>query len=899
NAGFVPFTPQTMYIERGFGYGASQSATTGNVIVPMQSAGQVPTSTSVASAIASFTPYLQPETNKTSTTEIKASAGQSGLGGLMAGALSYYQTQNPASSNGCTPTRYVVLITDGLPTLDLNGKAWPPPGTVSATGYGMTVAFNSDGSLNTSGTNDQALIDTVNKLQALNAAGIKAYIVGLGAGVDPTQNPTASKVLTAMAIAGGTGNANTAANTYNNSLPYGYFPASSPDALVSDLQAIIAQIIGATQSVATSAVNSTGLNTLTTVYRAQFSTQDTYQDWTGNISAYGVNSTTGVVSTTASWSAQSQLDAANPSSRIIATWQPAINSGIPFEWLGSNSSSSATTGITPTSALGVALTTSTLTPSSSDTDGQRRLNYLRGDTSYEQRNNAANGKFRNRSHLLGDIVDSSPLYVGAPGGYGTGSYRTFASTYANRTPVLYVGANDGMLHAFNANNGSELFAFIPNGVFSNLPMLTSPFYNAQHHFFVDGSPQAGDVQFSDGTWHTVLAGGENAGGNTIYALDVTDPGSIVDEATLASKVLWEFTEADMGFSYSQPAFASTAGGYVVIFGNGYNSTFGKDVLYVVNPQTGAQMAKIDLCAQVSGACSGSTTNGLSSITVVNRSGNLSGLADTVYAGDLQGNLWRIDISDSSPANWQNHVSVLLQAKDSSGAAQPITSAPAVTLNPQFPQRLGTLVIFGTGQLLAVSDLSTTQTQTIYAVYDPGTATAGSLASVNIRGGDMVGQTLTLDTSVTPNALEATSNSVDLSTKKGWYDDLTVESRMRSVTQARIEQGGGVVMTTYTPNSNQCTGGGDAFLLVLNYATGGAFPQPEFIWPGSGGLNAVNGQNPVGLALGNVYAAAPTVITAAGPSGANGLKLVTESSNTVLSVFDRGGNLRRTSWWELQ
>ena len=144
----------------------------------------------------------------------------------------------------------------------------------------------------------------------------------------------------------------------------------------------------------------------------------------------------------------------------------------------------------------------------------------------------------------------------------------------SRPPMLYVGANDGMLHALNATTGAEQFAFIPNGVFSNLYNLTAPLYNQNHLFFVDGSPQSGDVQFSDSSWHTILVGGENGGGKTIYALDVTTPASTITENLVASSALWEFTDVDMGLSYSQPQIgqintsSGTSASFAVFFGNG-------------------------------------------------------------------------------------------------------------------------------------------------------------------------------------------------------------------------------------------------------------------------------------------------------------------------------------------
>src|SRR6185312_8689350 len=159
-----------------------------------------------------------------STTEIKASAGQSPIYGLLASALSYFNGRSPTnSSNGCAATRYVVLVTDGLPTVDHSNKAWPPLGTVPGNGYGVTASFNADGSL--AATNDQALQDAVSELQTLNSAGIKTYIIGLGAGVETAANPQAAATLTAMAMAGGT---------------HTYFAATSPTDLTNDMQAILA-----------------------------------------------------------------------------------------------------------------------------------------------------------------------------------------------------------------------------------------------------------------------------------------------------------------------------------------------------------------------------------------------------------------------------------------------------------------------------------------------------------------------------------------------------------------------------------------------------------------------------------------------------------------------------------
>jgi type IV pilus assembly protein PilY1 len=888
NAGYVPYSTQVMYEERGWAYYTSQSPNTGNLLVPMTSSGATPTPASVAAAIAHFTPYLAPETNSTGTGEIKATAVQSPTAGLIAKAKAYFAT-NPPSSNGCAATQYVVLVTDGLPTEDLSGKLWPPAGSAAATGYGMTANFLGNGALDTVHTNDQALLDVVTNLQNLAAAGVKTYIIGVGAGVDPTVNPAAASTLTAMAIAGGTGTAS----------PTGYFPANSPQAVTNDLEVIINKILAATQSVASAAVNSTGLNTNSVVFQSQFLTSDYYQDWDGNLYAFPIsaNGNVNTAPSNALWNAAAQLQLqAWDTGRLIATWDPTVGAGIPFEWHTGMSPN----GITSGSTLGHEL--STFVP---DPNGQDVLNFLRGSSAQEVHNG---GKFHDRTHRLGDIVSSDPLYIGAPSASNqTPSYVAFAAANATRQPVIYVGANDGMLHAFDATTppssstgGTELFAYIPRGVYANLIKLVNPYYDAVHQFFVNGSPQASDVQFADASWHTVVVGTEGAGGASVYALDVTNPGNITSEAALASAVLWDFVDPDMGLGFSTPAITSTPGGWAVFVGNGYNSPNQKPFLFALNAQTGATIRKVDLCAAVPTACNLAASNGLSPVIAVNSGGQLAGYANIVYAGDLQGNLWRVDVSNANPAMWT--VTVLFQARDSLGNPQPITTSPVASLNPRYPQILGTMVFFATGELLGVPDLLNTHTQTIYGIYDPPATYATPLTRAS---GSLIQQTLSVPTS-NGQVVVDTGNAVTIPTNKGWYVDLTLNSGERVVTDPRLEAGGTLVLTSYVPSSNICSGGGSSYLYMLNYATGGSFTSPQFDLNGDHVINASdsvvlnNGQigNPVGMALGNVFAAAPTIRTAnLGTVGA--IKLLTESNNTIPTVGEKGSSKKRTAWWEIR
>ncbi|MGA9851437.1 MAG: PilC/PilY family type IV pilus protein [Gammaproteobacteria bacterium] len=904
NAGYVAYTPQVIYGARGYLWSGAASATTGNMLVNVSTAGTNPTTAQIAAYVATFTPYLVEENNvaagdpnySTYKSAIFASASQSPIAGMLSKALSSY---GPAPAGPCPPPRYVILMTDGLPTLDLSGKTWPPLGSAAATGYGVTATFNGDGSLST--TNDQALTDTITELSALKTAGVKTFVVGMGPGVNPTLNPQAAAALTAMAVAGGTGSAS----------PTGYFPGSSPAQVVTDLQNILDIISVSNVSSVSAAANTSSLNTGTTVYQASYSGYNgAYHDWTGDVQAFPVNASTGAVSTTASWSAQCELDAMATGAvctdnsdagtgtgsgwnltRLIATWNPSTGAGVPLVW--ADISSAQQTELQPTDAL-----------------GQDRLNYLRGDTVEESHNGGADA-FRDRSHLLGDIVDSAPLYIGVSSGpyMADPTYQTFAAGTKSREAMIYVGANDGMLHAFDAGTGEEKFAFVPNGVFPNLINLTSSAYNLAHQFFVDGTPSAGDVKFANNTWHTLLVGGLNDGGQSIYALDVTSPSSIGNQTQLASSVLWEFTDSTLGLTYSQPVTAYTnvtsatnanPNGFLVFFGSGYNNSDGNDYLYAVNPQTGKEVAKINLCAEVAGACNATLANGLSSPVVINSGGAVGEPDDRVYTGDLQGNMWSVNISNSNPANWV--VSLLYQARDPSNNPQPITVTPVVSLQPNFPGQTGVIVYFGTGQYLGLPDQTTTQVQSFYGVWDNGTGTATKSQLEQQVITDVAAGTATAGgTTTSVETRTITDNSVNWTTQRGWYMNLP-DSGERAITNPRLYDGE-VVFTTYVPSpGDTCVGGGAAFLMAVNYANGGSFPQPQLDINGDGTLNTddqlASGLNPVGIGLGQVYASAPAILSAS-MGAIQVMKLITLSTGVIMNVGERGGMPGQRSWWQVQ
>ncbi|GLQ94631.1 pilus assembly protein [Dyella acidisoli] len=942
NAGYIPFSPQVMYAMRGFGYGATDSQTggsgqivatdsSGNNIV---SAGQSPTTTSVSTALGYFTSALNAETNSTSTKEIKALAGQSPLAGLMKSALSTLKNVTAPSYDCTQPHKYVILITDGLPTEDLSGNFWPPLGSASATGYGVTASFNSNGSLNTNYTppsgkvNDQALIDTVNQITALNNAGILTYVVGMGAGADPSNssNSSAVQALAAMAIAGGTSSVST----------NGYLPATSPQALVSDLASILNDIASRNNSISEVAANSTSLSTNTLFYQASFNPGSATTDaWTGDLDAYSASGGT-IDTSLATWDAQSLLD--SQSTRYIATWDPyhvptggttVTPAGVAFQW--------------------TSLSTNLQTVlNSTDSLGQQRLGWLRGSNTYYQSNG---GTLRTRQHVLGDIIDSAPYYVGPPSDYfPDASYQTFVTNNASRTPMIYVGANDGMLHGFNASTGSEQMAFVPYGVFANLPLLTSPSYLYNHHFFVDGTPYADDVMLSDGNWHTLLVGGENAGGNSIYAIDVTNPSNFSSDSNVASAVKWEYTDSGMGYSYSSPTIVrsnavtvtdatsgATVQGFAVLFGNGYNSPSGQPIFYAVNASTGALLAKINLCTATgvpTTACSSSAANGLSSITAVNSSG-VSGIPqDMAYAGDLQGNVWAINMSNSTPSSWT--VKLLFQARDGSGNAQPITSAPTVAPNPNFPSLngqtyLGSMVYFGTGLFLQTSDLTSTNTQSFYGVWDNSSdlSNYASPPTLPYTRSNLEAQTLSTGTytsssGTTTQVVYSTNNPVNLTyasetinnssgtavtypSVEGWYFDLSPLASATGAPAPRVFTNsellyGGILFTVNIPPYSTSTSCGLplSYLMYVNYATGGPFSRPALSYSStitsSSSYQSSSGAYATGVAINNGYSSAS--ISLGNSLGSTG-NYQGCGYQHVCTTYTPIGPGTRASWWQIK
>jgi len=381
--------------------------------------------------------------------------------------------------------------------------------------------------------------------------------------------------------------------------------------------------------------------------------------------------------------------------------------------------------------------------------------------------------------------------------------------------MVYTGANDGMLHGFDADTMVEKVAYVPTGVFDNLTGLTDPNYN--HLFFVDGTPTVIDAFFNN-TWHTVLTGGLNKGGQLIYALDVTNPTGFAETlAAAANIVLWEFTDADdadLGYTFSKPAIVRMHNGkWAAVFGNGYNSTMldgtvgsGHAVLFIVDLETGALIRKIDTGI--------GTGNGLATVAPIDINGDF--IVDFLYAGDLEGNLWKFDVTSSAANDWDvafkaGGISLpLFVAKDANNNRQPITVQPEAGRGPN---GLDIMLYFGTGKYLGNADITDTGDQTFYGIIDNSTIVAGR---------NMLDeQTVTFQN----NAARVTSSNTLGTGSRGWYMDLPeVGERVAS---RSILRAGRIIFVTITPESDVCKSGGTSWLMEINALNGALLSVPPF------------------------------------------------------------------------
>ncbi len=573
------------------------------------------------------------------------------------------------------------------------------------------------------------------------------------------------------------------------------------------LSAILSNIVDRTRtSSTTTAINSVRLDTDSLAYQATLNSAD----WSGELVAYEPKVVEYRLTLTERWNAATHIP--DPLDRNILS-----NSGETSGGLNNK---------------GITFTWNSLTAAQQSHLNQQQLDYLRGDQSKEQKNG---GTLRDRSTLLGHIVNSDPVFVAQehfgfhnlPEADGGATYQDFVLGKSQRTAMVYVGANDGMLHGFDASEGDEVFAYVPNAVYPRLAALSKPGYAG--HFLMDGDIHVSDAYWG-GAWKSILLGATGAAGRAVFALDVTDP-----EGMDATKVLWEFTDNELGFTIGKPVIARLKDGtWAALFGNGYNSQSQRAQLFIVNLQTGALIRKIDTAV-------GSSTepNGLATPAFVYD--DVDGYATYVYAGDLQGNLWKFDLTNNNAGNWDvafksgSTKQPLFKARNDDDQVQPITVEPEIQYHPEG----GYLVLFGTGSFFQLDDPEDTTVQSLYAIRDNG------VRIEELDRSTLQLQEITTETTHAESGYEVrlvTNNTVDWSTQDGWYLDL--------VSPVNGEEGERVVhapqiwfdrirFATSIPQSDPCAGGMSGWLMELDFATGGRTADTLFDLNADGSLDELD------------------------------------------------------------
>jgi type IV pilus assembly protein PilY1 len=613
-----------------------------------------------------------------------------------------------------------------------------------------------------------------------------------------------------------------------------YFKTDSPQGLLTSLTDIFDKIVEETGSIAGGAISSQKVTAAgsSAVYQAKFDPKR----WGGSIEKVQVSLSSTTATTvdigTVTWDAGDALrtrvsgntttGALGRTIFIGALENTSTVAAVPFTWSSLQTSHQSLLNVDPENGATDAL-------------GADRLLFLRGFRGKE----SPNGTFRRRNDVLGDVINSGLQYVGAPSKQITDpSYQTFFNTNKTRTPVIYAGANDGMLHAFRDSDGYELFAYIPSFLTNKLTALTYPKYT--HQAYVDSTPVIGEA-YINSDWKSVLVSGVGAGAQGVFALDVTDP-----TAFNASKVMWEFTDkndANLGNVIGQPKIVklrTAANGvaapsykWFAIFASGVNShkndgafsTTGKPAIFILDLSKARSAAwelntnyyRIDFPIYDTSKKVG--MNGFD-VTL-----GAAGQLERLYAGDYQGNLWRLDFTREGADNWtldklsmhQNNAGNAIPyfiAKDASGSVQPITGEPTVANGPAGQK----IVMFGTGKFNEQGDItnSSYQAQTFYSLLD-NNSTDRPRARSDLRS-------LSVDSTLTVSPTSSIIWGFNTPTQSpGWYLDFpnSTSTGERQISDLLVVDGN-VYFSTILPATQGCgVGGGYVYEISILSGRGNA------------------------------------------------------------------------------
>ena len=611
--------------------------------------------------------------------------------------------------------------------------------------------------------------------------------------------------------------------------PDNYFVASDPSQMVTGLTRAFAKAAADLRAFTTSFA--TSLPQITLSGSASYGAQYDASDWSGEVVASSVayNTTTRQPVISPVWSFSTKLSAQIAGTgwntgRRIATWNTASNVGVPFRLANISSSQQADLDTVYRTAA----------------DSGDYLNYLRGDPTHEEGSGVAGSAriYRTRTRPVGDIAGSKVKPVGPPSAVFSSAanpgYGSFRTTWASRPTMLYVGSNAGMMHAIDGSisgstGGTELFAYVPGALYrgptgapvvNGLQSRGDPDFT--HKPLVDGPVAVFDVDFGrtpggSGTdWRSLLVGALGKGGKSYYAIDVTNPAAMTTETLVAAKVLWEFTHADLGYTFGEPVAVKTRKyGWVLIFGSGYNNSDGQGYFFIVNPRTGALLEKIG-----TGVGSGGYQAGLAHVEafIPDRTDYT---ADAAYAADLLGNVWRLDLTaltGAYPAPVR-----LATLTNATGAPLAVTTRPLIVNQAALNRRFVTV---GTGRLLDTGDISSTQAQGFFAIAD-GTSTAFSLDATTVPAPPGVPQQppgITfpiLRTNLQQHTNLALPVSVNFATQAGWWVDLGTDAGglgWRVITDSSAFAGR-VTFAAMLPNNDVCSPNGISRLYSVDVGTG--------------------------------------------------------------------------------
>lgn len=754
---------------------------------------------------------------------------------------------------------------------------------------------------------------------------------------------------------------NTTRATGSDGIPDNFFQVRNPAGLDLALGSVLRESLGGASSASSIAANSTRLDTDTFIYQARFKALD----WSGQVLAYPLTNTGGLGPLAWDSGAADKIPA-HGVRRVYSFNRWAATKGIELDW--ANLAGSHKAGLDNANAG------ATASPVLNYLRGDRSQELVdnNNDGIYES------GVYRPRpTSLFGDVINSDPVFVGNQNyAYGTITAITGYDTYqtqvlrkvdANnsvRNPLVLVNANDGMMHAIDGKNGNEVLTYVPSWLLcadqgtggactsgndsSPLRLLTNPSY--QHRYMLDGNLAVGDAYIDTGSgtpsWKTVVVGAAAAGGKGIFALDLTSTydgsGTTTTSSdlsgtqtayanvTAANVALWEFTDkdydttaaangdVDLGYTYGQPVIGRAANGqWVAIFGNGYGSSTGKAVLYVVNLATGVLIRKID----VGDGSTSASPNGLSSPAAIFNPA--TGAFSAVFAGDLKGNLWKFDLSAANAASWaveHGAGNPLFVARDDSGTRQPITAPLEIGTHSSG----GYMVYFGTGKYFEKNDDTSTAMQTIYAIWDKtqsnddiadtSTDTAAEKRTVLqehkiiFEGDNPLDLTDLLKIRVTDDVGPVSYSGGGA--KRGWYINLQVVGASlvgERVVSAPILRNKRIIFTTIIPSGSPCEFGGSSWIMEFDPMTGnrlsesvfdlngdGDFTSSDFIEINIGGVNVRVPANGVRSTEGMIKS--PAIISGGGKE----YKISSGTTGNVLVVSEKGSaNRSRASWRQIR